>query len=77
MSQNTSRAALPPGKTNSVHIGHDRFAVATKLAIDVSYKTGVQITPSQFVQHLIDHYGQFALENWSIKPTEHVEKGVN
>ncbi len=61
---------LPKGKTNSVHIGHERFAVVTQLAIEVSYQTGVQITPSQFVQHLVDHYGPFALTHWESKQLE-------
>jgi len=55
---------LPPGKTSNVHIGHDRFAVATQMAIEVSHKTRVQITASQFVQHLIDNYSEDALRNW-------------
>jgi hypothetical protein len=68
MSQNPPR--LPPGKTNSVHIGHDRFAVVTNFAIKVSFQTGVQISPSQFVQHLVDHYGEFALAQWESKLNE-------
>jgi len=57
-------ASLPPGKTNSVHIGSDLFAVSTKMAIDVSSDTGIQIGPSHFVQHLINHYSEDALANW-------------
>jgi hypothetical protein len=60
-----SRTALPPGKTNSVHIGHNRFAVVTQFAIQVSYETGIQVTPSQFVQHLVDNYGTIAIMNWA------------
>lgn len=56
--------SLPPGKTSNVHIGNERFAVATQKAIEVSYKTRVQITASQFVQHLIDNYSEEALNNW-------------
>lgn len=70
MTNTPSKTRLPPGKTNSVHIGHGRFAVATDLAIKVSYDTGVQTTPSQFVQHLIDHYGELALEHWKTKLLE-------
>jgi hypothetical protein len=68
MSQPLTR--LPPGKTSSVHIGHDRFAAVTQLAIKVSYETGIQISPSQFVQHLIDHYGEFAYAQWAAKLLE-------
>lgn len=57
---------LPPGKTGSLHIGHDRFAVATQFAIDVSSDTRVQITPSKFVQHLFDHYGEVAKRLWKV-----------
>jgi hypothetical protein len=64
MSKNPLPPALPPGKTNSVHIGHDRFALATQCAIEVSYKTREQITASQFVQHLVDNYSTLALQNW-------------
>lgn len=64
MSHNSLLSNLPPGKTNSVHIGNDRFAVATQMAIEVSYRTREQITASQFVQHLIDNYSTLALNKW-------------
>lgn len=56
----------PQGRTGSVHIGHERFAVATQFAIDVSSDTRVQITPSKFVQHLFDHYGEEAKGSWKV-----------
>lgn len=56
---------LPDGKTNSVHVGFERFALLKMLAIKISYETGEQITPSQVCQRLIDVYGEKARHSWS------------
>lgn len=44
---------MPP-KTSNVHIGFQRYAHLSKVAIDVSYQTGKQMTPSQVCQHVLD-----------------------
>lgn len=43
-----------------VHIGLERHAKMTKIAIDISYQLGIQVTPRQIVQYLIDHYSDKA-----------------
>lgn len=43
-------------KTSNVHIGFERYAAITKVAIDVSYQTGKQITPSQVMQYVVDNH---------------------
>jgi hypothetical protein len=48
-----------------VYVGGERFVKLEQHAIDVSNDTRVQITPGQFVQHLVDHYSEVARENWS------------
>lgn len=53
------------GKTNAIHVGNERFSRLTKLAIELSYALGIQITPSQFAQRLIDEYGERAKNDWS------------
>lgn len=53
-----------PKTTTSVYVNAERFTHIMQLAIDVSNETRVQVTPSQFVQHLVDHYGELARQNW-------------
>ena len=47
---------MKASKTSNVHIGFERYAAITKVAIDVSYQTGKQITASQVAQYLIDNH---------------------
>lgn len=48
----------------NVYVGYDRYDDILQHAIDVSADTRVQVTPSQFVQHLVDHYSELARKNW-------------
>jgi hypothetical protein len=48
----------------NVYVGYERYTDILQHAIDVSADTRVQVTPSQFVQHLVDHYSLIARENW-------------
>lgn len=56
---------LKPPTSHTVYIGLDRYSRVHQLAIDVGTETRVQVSPSQFVQHLIDHYSDIALSNWT------------
>lgn len=62
---------LPSGATSSISIGHERFSAAEQFAIDLSNDMRTQITPSQFVQHLLDYYGVRARDNWSSTLANH------
>lgn len=53
---------LPPAKTLNVHVGYERYAGLTWYAIEVSHRTGIQITASQFAQYLIDHFAALAAQ---------------
>ncbi len=55
---------LPPD-SSTVYINRDRYKRVHELAIDVSTNTRVHVTPSKFVQHLIDHYSELAQQNWT------------
>ncbi|WP_122423093.1 hypothetical protein [Pseudomonas viridiflava] len=63
--QGAASAVLPEGKTNSVHVGFERFATLKMLAIKISSEIGDQITPSQVCQRLIDFYGPKVRNSWS------------
>lgn len=58
-------AELKPPASHTVYIGHARYSRVHQLAIDISTETRVQVSPSLFVRHLIDHYGEQAQQNWS------------
>ncbi|HHK4561403.1 hypothetical protein CAZ14_31960 [Pseudomonas aeruginosa] len=47
-------------KTINVYVGHERFEKLLQLAIDVSQESRVQITPSQFVQWMVDRFAKQA-----------------
>ncbi|PUA41513.1 hypothetical protein C5U62_31605 [Pseudomonas protegens] len=49
-------------KTPNVHVGYERYAELAKIAIEVSYRTGKQITAAQFAQYLVDHYALLAAQ---------------
>lgn len=55
---------IKPPKAHNVYVGTDRYDRILQMAIDVSNDTRIQITPSQFVQHLVDHYSEIARQNW-------------
>lgn len=58
-------AELKPPASHTVYVGHPRYGRVHQWAIDVSTDTRVQVSPSSFVRHLIDHYGEHARQNWS------------
>jgi hypothetical protein len=47
-----------------VYVGEERFTKLMGHAIELSNNTRVQITTTQFAQHLVDHYSEMALANW-------------
>ncbi|OCX17387.1 hypothetical protein BBI10_17935 [Pseudomonas graminis] len=47
-----------------VYVGEERFTKLMGHAIELSNNTRVQITTTQFAQHLVDHYSELALANW-------------
>jgi hypothetical protein len=47
-----------------VYVGEERFTKLMGHAIELSNNTRVQITTTQFAQHLVDHYSELALVNW-------------
>ncbi|WP_456293252.1 hypothetical protein [Pseudomonas sp. AK106] len=55
---------IKPPTAHNVYVGHDRYGKILEFAIDVSNDTRIQVTPSQFVQHLVDHYSETARANW-------------
>lgn len=62
MSSNTGleRIKKPSTAGGVVYIGAARKQVVEKLAIEVSFMTGKQITTAQFFQYLIDLHGEKA-----------------
>ncbi|ENG6110105.1 TPA: hypothetical protein ACGFAK_004778 [Serratia marcescens] len=62
MSSNTGldRIKKPSTAGGVIYIGAPRKQVVEKLAIEVSFMTGKQITTAQFFQYLIDLYGERA-----------------
>lgn len=58
-----------------VYVGAERHLEIEQHAIDVSNDMRVQITPTQFVQHLVDHYSEVARENWSKTLMTAAQKG--
>lgn len=66
---------LKPPASHTVYIGLKRYSRIHQLAIDVSTETRVQVSPSLFVRHLIDHYGDQARENWTQTLISAAQKG--
>lgn len=56
---------IKPPKAHNVYVGTDRYDRCLQMAIDVSNDTRIQVTPSQFVQHLVDYYSETARQNWT------------
>jgi hypothetical protein len=61
--------------TPNIYVGTERYAKILDLAINVSNDTRIQVTPSQFVQHLVDNYSDIARKNW-ISTTQKDNKKV-
>lgn len=56
-----------PNKTKAgvnVYVGYERYDAILQHAIDISADIRVQVSPSQFVQHLVDYYSATAQLNW-------------
>lgn len=51
---------LKPGRKTNIHIGTDRYAKLTKVAIELGYRTGNVVTTSQVAQYMIDNYMDMA-----------------
>lgn len=66
---------VDPKVKRVVYVGGERFVQIEQHAIDVSNDMRVQITPTQFVQHLVDHYSEVARENWSKTLMNAAQKG--
>lgn len=47
-------------KTNTIHIGIERFRTLSNLAIDVSYISKRIVSPPEFNRYLIDNFGEEA-----------------
>lgn len=48
--------AKPKSGTKVVYLGADRYKRLSMAAIEVSYHSGRQLTPSQLMQFLVDNY---------------------
>lgn len=47
-------------RTNTIHVGIERFRELTRLAIEVSYHGKRPISPPEFNRYLIDNFGEMA-----------------
>ena len=64
MAANISPLGLELKAKKVVYVGEERFTKLMGHAIELSNNTRVQITTTQFAQHLVDHYSELALANW-------------
>ncbi|MBX8493157.1 hypothetical protein K5D42_25130 [Pseudomonas cichorii] len=55
---------IKPPSAHNVYVGHERYERIYQSALDVSSDIRIQITPSNFVRHLVDHYSKIARQNW-------------
>ncbi|WP_052150868.1 hypothetical protein [Pseudomonas aeruginosa] len=60
MTPNQSGSAKAVSRGRAVHIGPERYSKLTKIAIEISYQVGDQVTPTQVAQYLVDHYTDLA-----------------
>ncbi len=56
-----AKKAQATDKASTLHVGFERYTALSKVAIEVSYKTGVQISASHVAQYLVDNYLEAAL----------------
>lgn len=64
MAANMNPLGLELKAKKVVYVGEERFVKLMGHAIELSNNTRVQITTTQFAQHLVDHYSEVALANW-------------
>lgn len=64
MAANVNPLGLELKVKKVVYVGEERFTRLMGHAIELSNNTRVQITTTQFAQHLVDHYSELALANW-------------
>lgn len=64
MAANMNPLGLELKAKKVVYVGEERFVKLMGHAIELSNNTRVQITTTQFTQHLVDHYSELALANW-------------
>lgn len=49
-------------RTNTIHVGLERFRELSRLAIEVSYHGQRSVSPPEFNRYLIDNFGEKAKE---------------